>query len=88
MAAKIRWGILATGWIADLFTKDLILTGHAVTAVGSSEAESAAVRTEALMEHYKDLKLQQGATANAGNPATARRYLRVDKATIMEAAGL
>lgn len=30
-----RWGILATGWIAELFTKDLILAGHKVTAVGS-----------------------------------------------------
>ena len=35
MAAKTRWGILATGWIADLFVKDLLLTGHSVTAVGS-----------------------------------------------------
>jgi predicted dehydrogenase len=41
MAAKIRWGILATGWIADLFTKDLMLTGHAVTAVGSRSQASA-----------------------------------------------
>ncbi len=41
MAAQIRWGILATGWIADLFTKDLILTGHAVTAVGSRSQASA-----------------------------------------------
>lgn len=41
MAAQIRWGILATGWIADLFTKDLILTGHAVTAVGSRSPASA-----------------------------------------------
>lgn len=32
---KPRWGILATGWIAELFVKDLLLTGHAVTAVGS-----------------------------------------------------
>ena len=35
MTGKIRWGILATGWIADLFVKDLLLTGHQVTAVGS-----------------------------------------------------
>ena len=38
---KIRWGILATGWIADLFVKDLILTGHSVTAVGSRSQASA-----------------------------------------------
>lgn len=41
MAQKIRWGILATGWIADLFVKDLLLTGHAVTAVGSRTQASA-----------------------------------------------
>lgn len=35
MAQKTRWGILATGWIAEMFVKDLILTGHVVTAVGS-----------------------------------------------------
>jgi predicted dehydrogenase len=35
MSKGLRWGILATGWIADLFTRDLLLTGHAVTAVGS-----------------------------------------------------
>ncbi|MFC3181155.1 Gfo/Idh/MocA family protein [Cypionkella sinensis] len=35
MAEKLRWGILATGWIAELFVKDLQLTGHSVTAVGS-----------------------------------------------------
>lgn len=35
MVQKLRWGILATGWIAELFVKDLQLTGHAVTAVGS-----------------------------------------------------
>ena len=41
MADKIRWGILATGWIAELFVKDLQLTGHKVTAVGSRTAASA-----------------------------------------------
>ncbi len=41
MATKTRWGILATGWIAELFVKDLLLTGHAVTAVGSRTQASA-----------------------------------------------
>lgn len=41
MAQEIRWGILATGWIAEQFVKDLILTGHAVTAVGSRSQASA-----------------------------------------------
>jgi predicted dehydrogenase len=35
MTTVLRWGILATGWIADLFVKDLQLAGHTVTAVGS-----------------------------------------------------
>jgi len=35
MANRLNWGILGTGWIADLFVKDLQLTGHKVVAVGS-----------------------------------------------------
>jgi predicted dehydrogenase len=35
MAGAVKWGILATGWIADLFVKDLQMHGHSVTAVGS-----------------------------------------------------
>lgn len=35
MASTLRWGILATGWIADLFVKDLQMDGHKVVAVGS-----------------------------------------------------
>ncbi len=41
MTKAIRWGILATGWIAELFVKDLLLTGHQVTAVGSRSQASA-----------------------------------------------
>jgi predicted dehydrogenase len=41
VVAKTRWGILGTGWIADLFVKDLLLTGHTVTAVGSRSQASA-----------------------------------------------
>lgn len=41
MATKLRWGILATGWIAELFVKDLLLTAHSVTAVGSRTQASA-----------------------------------------------
>jgi predicted dehydrogenase len=36
-----RWGILGTGGIARMFTSDLLLTGHTVTAVGSRTQESA-----------------------------------------------
>ena len=35
MPDTLRWGILGTGWIARAFTRDLLLDGHAVTAVGS-----------------------------------------------------
>lgn len=41
MAGKVRWGILATGWIADLFVKDLQQHGHTVTAVGSRSQSGA-----------------------------------------------
>ena len=41
MISKTRWGILGTGWIADLFMKDLVLTGRRVTAVGSRSQASA-----------------------------------------------
>lgn len=37
----LRWGILATGWIARRFTVDVLLAGLNVTAVGSRSAESA-----------------------------------------------
>ena len=36
-----RWGILGTGGIALQFTRDLLLAGHTVTAVGSRAKESA-----------------------------------------------
>lgn len=41
MAGKVRWGILATGWIAEQFVGDLKLCGHAVTAVGSRSQHAA-----------------------------------------------
>lgn len=37
----IRWGILGTGGIARLFTKDLLLNGMSVQAVGSRSRDSA-----------------------------------------------
>jgi len=38
---KLRWGILATGWIADLFVQDLLENGMTVSAVGSRSIEKA-----------------------------------------------
>ncbi len=40
-SARLRWGILGTGLIARLFTADLRLTGHHVSAVGSRAAQTA-----------------------------------------------
>lgn len=37
----VRWGILGTGWIAQLFTNDLRLNGMHVQAVGSRSGEAA-----------------------------------------------
>lgn len=38
---RLRWGILATGWIAGLFTKDLLANGGTITAVGSRSKDKA-----------------------------------------------
>ncbi|TCL62895.1 Gfo/Idh/MocA family oxidoreductase, partial [Rhizobium sp. BK251] len=42
MNMPLRWGILATGWIAELFVTDLRAAGLTVTAVGSRSSEKAA----------------------------------------------
>ncbi len=39
--SNLKWGILATGWIAGMFTKDLLENGHVISAVGSRSLESA-----------------------------------------------
>ncbi|KAL2218322.1 hypothetical protein M432DRAFT_427920 [Thermoascus aurantiacus ATCC 26904] len=48
---NIRWGIMATGWIAEVFTKDLLIdprlrgaddVSHTVTAVASSSSKARA----------------------------------------------
>lgn len=41
MTHTVRWGILATGGIARLFTQDLLSTGRKVVAVGSRSGQSA-----------------------------------------------
>ena len=41
MTERLRWGILATGGIARLFTADLVRHGFDVRAVGSRSAASA-----------------------------------------------
>jgi predicted dehydrogenase len=41
MSSTFRWGILGTGWIAEMFVTDLKATGITVAAVGSRSQESA-----------------------------------------------
>lgn len=41
MTDQLRWGILATGWIAELFVADLKAAGLNVAAAGSRSAEKA-----------------------------------------------
>jgi predicted dehydrogenase len=41
MAGKVRWGILATGWIAEQLVQDLQMHGHTVAAVGSRSQHAA-----------------------------------------------
>ena len=43
MSKKLNWGILGTGTIADLQTKDLLECGFSVTAVGSRDLAKAKV---------------------------------------------
>jgi predicted dehydrogenase len=38
---NVRWGILATGGIARVFVRDLVMHGHRVAAVGSRSPENA-----------------------------------------------
>ncbi|GAA1611558.1 Gfo/Idh/MocA family oxidoreductase [Kribbella sancticallisti] len=40
-AGDVGWGILATGGVARIFTRDLLLHGHRVVAVGSRSVASA-----------------------------------------------
>lgn len=62
---KPGWGILATGWIAELFTQDLNLSGMNVAAVGSrsrDKAEAFAARFGIPSAHgsYEDLVADPG----------------------------
>jgi len=45
-SGAVRWGILATGGIARLFTRDLLAHGHHVAAVGSRSTAAASTFAE------------------------------------------
>ncbi len=60
MSARLRWGIIATGWISHQFTADLVRNGFDVRAVGSRHAGTAqAFASEFGVPHahgsYQDL---------------------------------
>jgi predicted dehydrogenase len=97
MTTGLRWGILATGWIADLFVLDLQLTGHKVTAVGSRTqrgADSFAARFNIPKAHgsYEALVADRGvdvvyvATPHPMHAAGALMALNAGKHVLIEKA--
>lgn len=53
-------------------------------AAAAAPAKAAAATP---MEKYRDAKLQAATTPNGVNPASARRYLKIDRATYQESIG-
>lgn len=93
----VRWGILATGGIARLFTRDLIMHGHRVVAVGSRSPENArafAAEFDVPNAHgtYQDLVADPAvdvvyvATPHTFHAANARAALEHDKHVLVEKA--
>lgn len=71
MAGTVRWGILATGLIADLFVKDLQQHGHEVVAVGSRSAASA----KAFAERFSIPNVHQSYEALCADPEVDAIYV-------------
>lgn len=71
MAGTVRWGILATGWIADLFVKDLQQHGHKVVAVGSRNAASG----QAFAERFSIPKVHASYEALCADPDVDAIYV-------------
>lgn len=95
MGNDIGWGILATGWIADLFVKDLKLTGHSVIAVGSRTQASAdrfaksfgiarAYGTYAALVVDPDVDIVYIATPHPQHVAAAKLALNAGKHILVE----
>ncbi len=57
------------------------------TPTGETDSPTAKAAAQTPMERYRDLKLQQASSASTTNPATARRYLKVDRASYMDSVG-
>jgi predicted dehydrogenase len=64
MNKPLGWGILATGWIAELFAQDLIDAGLKIAAVGS-RAEG---KAKAFAERFNIAKAHGSYEALAANP--------------------
>lgn len=53
--STLRWGVIGTGWIADMFVKDILaprpsgLAKHVLAAVGTS---SSIAKSEKFIEHH------------------------------------
>ncbi|MFZ4386851.1 MAG: Gfo/Idh/MocA family protein [Chthoniobacterales bacterium] len=95
MNKKLRWGILGTGGIANAFAKDLVATGHSVTAVGSRTLESsrAFASTYGIGEafgSYEELVAYEGidavyvSTPHPFHATNARLVLEAGKHALVE----
>lgn len=93
----ISWGILATGGIARVFTRDLVVHGHRVAAVGSRSSDraddfAAEFGIPAAHGSYEDLVADPGvdviyvATPHAFHAENARAALEHDKHVLVEKA--
>ena len=93
---SIRWGILATGRIANEFVEDLaLLPDAAVTAVGSRSVEAATAFAErhgipsaygdwAALAHDPDVDVIYVATPHSAHHAAAKLCLEADKPVLCE----
>jgi len=68
---KLRWGILATGWIAGIFADDLVANGFTITAVGSRSAE----KSEAFADRLGASKAHGSYEALAADPDVDAIYI-------------
>ncbi len=91
----ITWGILGTGWVAGVFTEDLLLAGHRVAAVGSRDPRTAAAFADRhgigrAYGSYAELAADDGidvvyvATPHASHHAHARMCLEAGRAVLVE----
>lgn len=62
-----------------------------IQAAPDGKASSESTAREAAqtpMEQYRELKLQQATTPHTVNPASVRRYLKVDRSSYMDSTGV